>query len=117
MNTRRLAREQALMVLYSVVVGNREPQDALREALERGASDEEIKKQQNRLSFNSPDVSHARLVRGGDTLTGWVECAAKVPSKSKPQLGVIHEHWQVTNQKGELVMTSKGINMVRRRPA
>jgi len=31
-------------------------------------SDEEIKKQQNRLSFNSPDVSHARLVRGGDTL-------------------------------------------------
>jgi|SRR5882724_2173456 len=31
-------------------------------------SDEEIKKQQNRLSFGSPDVSHARLVRGGDTL-------------------------------------------------
>src|SRR6266699_3111542 len=31
-------------------------------------SDEEIKKQQARLSFASPDVSHARLVRGGDTL-------------------------------------------------
>jgi acyl dehydratase len=32
-------------------------------------------------------------------------------------MGVIHEHWEVTNQKGELVMTTKGINMVRRRPA
>jgi nucleoid-associated protein YgaU len=31
-------------------------------------SDEEIKKQQARLSFTSPDVSHARVVRGGDTL-------------------------------------------------
>jgi hypothetical protein len=31
-------------------------------------------------------------------------------------MGIIHEHWQVTNQKGELVMTTKGINMVRRRP-
>jgi len=63
------------------------------------------------------DLRWLKPVRPGDTLTGWVECAAKVPSRSKPQLGVIHEHWQVTNQKGELVMTSKGINMVRRRPA
>jgi hypothetical protein len=32
-------------------------------------------------------------------------------------MGVIHEHWSALNQKGELVMTTKGINMVRRRPA
>jgi hypothetical protein len=32
-------------------------------------------------------------------------------------MGVIHEHWSATNQKGELVMTTKGINMVRRKPA
>jgi nucleoid-associated protein YgaU len=32
------------------------------------ALDEEFKKQQARLSFSSPDVSHARVVRGGDTL-------------------------------------------------
>ena len=32
-------------------------------------------------------------------------------------MGVIHEHWHATNQNGELVMTAKGINMVRRRPA
>ena len=30
---------------------------------------------------------------------------------------VIHEHWTAVNQNGELVMTAKGINMVRRRPA
>ena len=56
-------------------------------------------------------------VRPGDTLTGWVVCADKVPSRSRPTMGVIHEHWQVTNQNGELVMTTKGINMVLRRPA
>ena len=44
-------------------------------------------------------------------------CADKVPSKSRPEMGVIHEHWTATNQKGELVMTAKGINMVRRKPA
>jgi transcription antitermination protein NusB len=31
MTSRRIAREQALQVLYSVVIGNREPQDAVRE--------------------------------------------------------------------------------------
>jgi hypothetical protein len=40
-----------------------------------------------------------------------------MPSRSKPALGIIHELWNATNQKGELVMTAKGINMVRRRPA
>jgi N utilization substance protein B len=40
-NARRLAREQALMVLYSVVVGNREPSDALREVVGEEASGEQ----------------------------------------------------------------------------
>jgi N utilization substance protein B len=42
-NARRLAREQALMVLYSVVVGNREPSDALREVVGEEASGEQRK--------------------------------------------------------------------------
>jgi acyl dehydratase len=74
----------------------------------------------NRTALGSPGLDELRWlkpVRPGDTLTGWVECAAKVPSKSRPNLGVIHEHWSVINQRGELVMTVKGINMVRRRPA
>ena len=73
-----------------------------------------------RTTLGSPGLDELRWlnpVRPGDTLTGWVECAAKVPSKSRPSLGVIHEQWTVTNQKGEVVMTTKGINMVRRRPA
>src|SRR4029450_3846307 len=72
----------------------------------------------HRTALGSPGLDELRWlkpVRPGDTLTGVVECAAKVPSKSRPQLGIIHEHWLVTNQKGELVMTTKGINMVRRR--
>lgn len=74
----------------------------------------------HRTTLGSPGVDEIRWlkpVRPGDTLTGWVECAGKVPSKSRPEMGVIHEHWRAINQKGELVMTAKGINMVRRRPA
>ena len=73
-----------------------------------------------RTAMGSPGVDELRWlkpVRPGDTLTAWVECAAKVPSKSKPHFGVIHEHWTATNQKGEVVMTAKGMGMVKRKPA
>ena len=73
-----------------------------------------------RTALGSPGVDEVRWlkpVRPGDTLTAWVECAGKVPSRSRPEMGIIHEQWQATNQKGELVMTLKGTNMVRRRPA
>ncbi len=73
-----------------------------------------------RTALGSPGVEEVRWlkpVRPGDTLTAWVECGGKVPSKSRPEMGIIHEQWRATNQKGELVMTLKGTNMVRRRPA
>lgn len=73
-----------------------------------------------RTALGSPGVDEIRWlrpVRPGDTLTAWVECTAKIPSKSKPELGIVHEAWHAVNQKGELVMTAKGINMIRRRPA
>lgn len=72
-----------------------------------------------RTALGSPGVDEVRWlkpVRPGDTLNAWVVCAGKVPSKSRPEMGIIHEQWQATNQKGELVMTLKGTNMVRRRP-
>ena len=72
-----------------------------------------------RTALGSPGLDELRWlkpVRPGDRLTGEVEIAEKVPSKSKPELGVLHERWTVTNQKGEVVMTTRGINMVRRRP-
>jgi len=74
----------------------------------------------HRTALGSPGLDEIRWlkpVRPGDTLTAWVECAGKVPSKSRPDMGIVHEHWRATNQKGELVLTLKGINMVRRRPA
>jgi acyl dehydratase len=73
-----------------------------------------------RTALGSPGVDEVRWlkpVRPGDTLSAWVECAGKVPSKSRPEMGIIREQWGATNQKGELVMTLKGTNMVRRRPA
>ena len=73
-----------------------------------------------RTALGSPGLDEIRWlkpVRPGDTLTAWVECAGKVPSRSRSDMGVIHEHWGATNQKGELAVTVKGINMVRRRPA
>jgi transcription antitermination protein NusB len=41
MTSRRIAREQALKVLYSVVIGDREPSDALREVVGEGADGEQ----------------------------------------------------------------------------
>lgn len=73
-----------------------------------------------RTALGSPGVDEVRWlkpVRPGDTLTARVECAGKVPSKSRPEMGIVHEQWRAINQKGELVMTLKGTNMVRRRPA
>lgn len=72
-----------------------------------------------RTALGAPGVDEIRWlkpVRPGDTLTAWVECISKVPSRSRPEMGVVHESWTAKNQKGELVMTAKGINMVRRRP-
>jgi len=72
-----------------------------------------------RTALGSPGVDEIRWlkpVRPGDTLTAWVECASKVPSKSKRGLGVVNETWTATNQKGEVVMIAKGVTMVRRRP-
>lgn len=73
-----------------------------------------------RTALGSPGVDEVRWlkpVRPGDTLSAWVECAGKVPSRSRPEMGIVHEQWRATNQNGELVMTLKGTNMVRRRPA
>lgn len=41
MSSRRLGREQALQVLYSVVIGDREPHDAVREIVGEAAENEQ----------------------------------------------------------------------------
>ena len=73
-----------------------------------------------RTALGSPGLDEVRWlkpVRPGDTLTAYVECTAKIPSKSKPDRGVLHEFWVAENQRGERVVTVKGLNLIRRRPA
>ena len=67
-----------------------------------------------RTALGSPGVDEIRWlkpVRPGDTLTAWVECAAKVPSRSKPH-GVARVKWTAYNQNGEAVYTFNPIAIV-----
>ena len=41
----------------------------------------------------------------------------KKASKSRPEMGSVFNHNEIFNQKGELVLTIKGIGLYRRRPA
>jgi acyl dehydratase len=70
-------------------------------------------------SMGSPGVDAVRWlkpVRPGDTLRArWtvVEC---VPSRSKPDRGVIRSRGEMVNQDGELVMRLEAANIFGRRP-
>jgi len=57
-------------------------------------------------------------VRPGDRLSVHACVAAVRPSRSKPQMGSVHMDYTVSNQRGEAVMTFKGIGiLMRRNPA
>ncbi len=72
------------------------------------------------LSMGSPGVDELRWlkpVRPGDTLAArWtvLEC---LPSRSKPDRGVIRSAAEVTNQRGEVVLTLRAANIFARRPS
>jgi acyl dehydratase len=70
-------------------------------------------------SMGSPGVDELRWlqpVRPGDVLSARVTVLEAVPSRSKPDRGMIRNLIEVTNQHGEVVMTVKGLNMLARRP-
>jgi transcription antitermination protein NusB len=69
MTSRRAAREQALQVLYSVVVGSREPRDALAEIV--GESDDEQRTFVEELTLGTLEYADEadRIVR--PLLEGW----------------------------------------------
>ncbi|BBK42326.1 hypothetical protein STVA_23460 [Allostella vacuolata] len=69
--------------------------------------------------MGSPGLDELRWlkpVRPDDTLTARMEIASVRASESKPDRGVVNSVIQVTNQKGETVLTWKAIGMYRRRP-
>ena len=68
----------------------------------------------------APGVDEVRWllpVRPGDTLRGRITIQAARVSQSKPDRGIIHPFVEVLNQRDEVVLTMKPINLVRRRPA
>ena len=73
----------------------------------------------NIASMGSPGVDRVRWlrpVRPGDTLKLRGTVREVLPSRSKPDRGVIRTEYEMTNQAGEVVMAMTGLGMVGRRP-
>ncbi len=71
-------------------------------------------------SMGSPGVDELRWLKpvlAGDTISAKVRILDKKPSRSRPEMGSIFNQYEVYNQRGELVMTMKGIGLMRRRTA
>ena len=72
------------------------------------------------VSLGSPGVDELRWVkpvRPGDTVSGRVTVLECVPSRSKPDRGIVRSAVELRNQHGEVVVTSKGLSLFGRRPA
>ena len=70
-------------------------------------------------SLASPGLDELRWlkpVRPGDTLSLRVTVLKTVPSKSKPDRGVVTSFVEVINLAGEMVMTFKVVNIIAKRP-
>lgn len=72
------------------------------------------------LSLGSPGIDELRWlkpVRPGDTLSGRMTVVECVPSRSKPDRGIVRSLMELRNQHGEAVLTIKGLGLFGRRPA
>ncbi len=70
-------------------------------------------------SMGSPGIDEVRWlkpVRAGDVLRVTSTVLDVVPSKSKPDRGVVNSFWEAHNQHDELVATIKGRGLFMRRP-
>ena len=66
-------------------------------------------------SLSSPGVDELRWlkpVRPGDELSLWVTVLETSRSRSKPDRGVVRSYIEVRNQRGEVVMTMKALNLL-----
>ena len=65
-------------------------------------------------SMGSPgqdELRWVRPVRPGDTLSARGTVEELIPSKSKPDRGLVRTHYEVFNQAGDIVMTMRGLGM------
>jgi acyl dehydratase len=70
-------------------------------------------------SLGSPGIDEMRWikpVRPGDTLSLRVTVTECIPSRSKPDRGLVRSRLELCNQHGEVVVSIKGMNLIRRRP-
>ena len=70
-------------------------------------------------SLGSPGVDEIRWlkpVRPGDTLRARFTVVEAIPSRSKPDRGIVRSLSEMLNQHGEVVMTVRGMGMFARRP-
>jgi acyl dehydratase len=71
------------------------------------------------VSLGSPGADEVRWlkpVRPGDTLRARFTVVEAIPSRSKPDRGVLRTFTELLNQHGEVVMTMRGLGMFGRRP-
>jgi acyl dehydratase len=71
-------------------------------------------------SLGSPGVDELRWlkpVRPGDTLTARLTVLDCVPSRSKPDRGIVRSLIELINQHGEVAVSVKGMSLFARRPA
>jgi acyl dehydratase len=72
------------------------------------------------VSMGSPGVEDLRWllpVRPGDTLHARLTVLETRASRSKPDRGAVTQLGEVLNQRGEIVMTMRGVGIFGRRPA
>ena len=71
------------------------------------------------VSLGSPgsdEIRWLKPVRPGDTLRARFTVVEAIPSRSKPDRGVVKTFTEILNQNGEVVMTMRGLGMFGRRP-
>ena len=72
------------------------------------------------VSLGSPGIDELRWlrpVRPGDTLSARMTVTQSIPSRSKPDRGIIRSVLEMRNQHGEVVLTLRGMSLLGRRPA
>ncbi|MBI2160739.1 MAG: MaoC family dehydratase [Candidatus Rokubacteria bacterium] len=72
------------------------------------------------VSLGSPGVDELRWlkpVRPGDTLSLRMTILETIPSRSKPDRGLVRSLMEMRNQHGEVVLTIRGLSLLGRRPA
>ncbi len=70
-------------------------------------------------SLGSPGIDELRWrhpVRPGDVLHGRMTVTEVVPSRSKPDRGIVRCSYEMRNQDGVVVLTMTGMGMFKRRP-